>query len=808
MFEKMNEKTLKTCLRLFVLLITGGSVATVLGFLQLRNAQEGAIAWRWTFYYLNIFLILLIIIGIIGTWLGAFRSVLVVGLICIVGLGGAIPLSVVLFLGLSMYVLGRLILRNANIHATESLIAGMVLSAFCLSLLAHFPVNNPGTWGLFFTLPLLFGKKILCEINAKKWSYAPDTAQHYLLQCSIGAIGLVHVFVGLMPEIGHDALAMHLFIPAYVLQNQKWSFDVATYCWAVMPMFVDWLYTAGYFFAGEVGARFINIGGIFLLSALVYRVTSWAGASKQGASWAALLFLAMPLTYLESSSLYVDGIWSLFLVAGTISLLKLFSNSSDPALEIILASIFLAGALAAKAVTFTSLPILAFVALLGLRKTFNSQLIKPLVLASISFFVIGAFPYLISFIKTGNPFFPFFNGIFKSSCFGSYNFENKLYTSGFSWDFLYKITFQSERVLEGSAGSPGFQWILLLLPSIFLVSVLRNYRCILIICVALFCTWISFFQTSYLRYIFPSFALASSIIGVALTSLKFCNKVLYRGFVLLLIACSVLNILHMKTATWYGDIDFSVITDQIAREKYLTQVRPLRKAVQIINEINLNNKPVAVFAPPYTAGLKADAIYSNWYNPRFNGLVQKIDSKQELAGLFLDCDINYIVWDSQNRDHKLELLVNEISKLVFEINGVSIRKLNEEPLFQNNLIPANGFSGNWHVDSVVTLLPDQSVKVTVTSPASFAVPIKPGKKYRYIAEASSAELAAKGRLQVNWLNSVGNIVHVDIQVFDSTAQFTEYTMDVTSPADATTAVVYASGHEEKPVIFKKVLFLK
>jgi hypothetical protein len=804
----MNKNILKFSLWVLVLLIIGGSVATVLGFLQLSNAQDGAIAWRWTFYYLTVFFILLTIISIIGIWVGAYRSVAIVGFFCIVGLGGLIPLTVVIFLALSMYVLGRLILRDATIHPLDSLIVGMVFSAFCLSLLVHFPINNPGTWGLFFTLPLFFGRKILCEIVAKNRSYAPVTAQLYLLQCSIGAIGIVHVFVGLMPEIGHDALAMHLFIPGYVLQNQKWSFDAATYCWAVMPMFVNWLYTAGYFFAGEVGARFINIGGIFLLSGLVYRVTAWAGASKQGACWSTLLFLAMPLTFLESSSLYVDGIWSLFLVAGTISLLRLFSNSSDPALEIILSSIFLAGALAAKPVTLTSLPILAVLALLGLRKSFNSQLIKPLVLASISFIVIGALPYLISLIKTGNPVFPFYNALFKSDLFQHINFENKLYTSGFSWDFLYKITFQSDRVLEGSAGSPGFQWILLLLPSIFLVSVLRNYRCILIFCVALFCVWISFYQTSYLRYIFPSLALASSIIGVALSSLKVYTIWYYRIFLFLLLSCLVLNLLHMKTATWYGDIDFRVMTDQNAREKYLTQVRPLRKAVQVINEINLNNKPVAVFAPPYTAGLKADAIYSNWYNPRFNGLVQKIDSKQELAGLLFDYDINYIVWDGQNRDHKLESLVNGISKLVFEINGVSIRKINEELLFHNNLIPANGFSGNWHVDSVVTLLPDRSVKVTDKSPASIVVPIEPKKKYRYIAEASAAELAAKGRLQVNWLNAVGKIVHVDIQVFESTPEFTEYTMDVTAPADATTAIVYASGHEEKPVVFKNFLFLK
>ena len=805
----MSKITPRFSLYFFVLLIIGGGVATLFGFYELNNAQNAEFAWRWTFWYLTIFLFLLTIIGTIGIWFGALKSIVLIGLFCIVGLGGLIPLTVVIFLALSMYVLGRLILRDATIHPLDSLIVGMVISGSCLSLLVHFPINNPGTWALFFILPLLFGRKYLSKIGPLNNTLRFEGSTHlYLLQCSLGAIALLHIFVGLMPEIGFDALNMHLFIPSYLKEYQKWHFNAGTYCWAVMPMLVNWIYSAGYFFAGEVGARFINIAGLFLLSGLVYRLSAWAGASKQGACWSALLFLAMPLTFLESSSLYVDGIWSLFLVAGTMSLLRLFTKSSDPKLEIILSSIFLAGALAAKAVTLTSLPILAIVALLGLRKSFNTQFIRTLLLALIIFLTIGALPYLISFIKTGNPVFPFYNALFKSDLFQHINFENKLYTSGFSWDFLYKITFQSDRVLEGSAGSAGFQWVLLLLPSIFLVSVLRNYRCILIFCVALFCVWISFYQTSYLRYIFPPLALASSIIGVALSSFKVDKIWYYRIFLFLLLTCLVLNLLHMKTATWYGDIDFRVMTDQSAREKYLNQVRPLRKAVQIINEINLSNKPVAVFAQPYTAGLKADAIYSNWHNPRFNDLVQKIDSKQEMAGLLFDYDINYIVWDSQNRDHKLESLINEISKLVFEINGVSIRKLNEELLFQNNLIPANGFSGNWHVDSVVTLLADRSLKVTDKSPAFIVVPIEPKKKYRYIAEASGAELQAKGRLQVNWLNSSGKIVHVDIQVFESTPEFTEYTMDVTAPAEAATAVVYASGHEEKPVIFKKVLFLQ
>lgn len=243
----MSKITPRFSLYFFVLLIIGRRSHTF-GFYELNNAQNVEFAWRWTFWYLTIFLLLLTIIGTIGIWFGALKSIVLIGLFCIVGLGGLIPLTVVIFLALSMYVLGRLILRDATIHSLDSLIVGMVISGSCLSLLVHFPINNPGTWALFFILPLLFGRKYLSNIGPLNNTLRFEGSTHlYLLQCSLGAIALLHIFVGLMPEIGFDALNMHLFIPSHLKEYQKWHFNAGTYCWAVMPMLVNWIYSAGYF---------------------------------------------------------------------------------------------------------------------------------------------------------------------------------------------------------------------------------------------------------------------------------------------------------------------------------------------------------------------------------------------------------------------------------------------------------------------------------------------------------------------------------------------------------------------------------
>jgi hypothetical protein len=803
----MSKITPRFSLYFFVLLILGGGLATLYGFYDVINAQT-PVLWKWSFYYLTIFIILFAIISIIGIWVGAYRSVAIVGLFCIIGLGGLIPLSVVLFLAASMYVLGRLILRAQGIHATDSLIVGMVVLGFCLCILVHFPVNTPGTWGVLFALPLFFGRRYLAGIVPKNICSAPVSSQLYFLQCSIGAIAMLHVFVGLMPEIGHDALAMHLFIPGYVLQNQKWSFDVTSYCWAVMPMFVNWIYTAGYFFAGEAGARLTNIGSILLLSSLVYRVAIWAKASKEGACWATLLFLSTPLTFLESSSLFVDGTWGVFVIAGTLALLRMLASSASLKIDILLSGIFLGGALASKAITFTMLPVLALTALIFYRKWFSKELIKSLITVIAVFFIVGLFQYVIAYLKTGNPLFPFYNDIFKSPLFQTDNFKDLRWQYGLTWDLLYSMTFNCHRYLEGTLGSSGFYWLLLLVPSIVILIFCQQWRGIGIICIALGFILITFNLTAYLRYIFVSFGMICSAIGVAFSCMVFKSKWNFRIMAAVLLACFLLNLIHFNAATWYGAINFDVISDLNARNKYIIDHTPTKKAANIVNELNNESSPVAFFSSPEAAGLKSDALYTNWYNPRFMGFLDSIDTPESFIKKLSDYNVKYLVFDPKNSNQKNNNIIISSSKEVYNVGNVSIRKIDNPLLYTEALISPNGFDGAWRFDSRATVLPDKSVKVTVESSGYISVPIQPKKKYRYIAEASGADLPARGRLQVNWLNSIGKIVHVDIQVFESTPQFTEYTMDLTAPADATTAVVYASGHEKKPVVFKKVLFLK
>ena len=155
-----------------------------------------------------------------------------------------------------------------------------------------------------------------------------------------------------MPEVGHDALAMHLFVPAHLSLRHEWSFDVTKYVWAVMPMMGDWLFSIAYMLGGETAARLINVSFIFILCRLVRDLVLWAGGNAVGARWSVLLFLATPLTFTESSSLYIESVWASFVVAGSLSIFKLLPSAEDnKKIQLPIAGLLLGGALAAKAVT-------------------------------------------------------------------------------------------------------------------------------------------------------------------------------------------------------------------------------------------------------------------------------------------------------------------------------------------------------------------------------------------------------------------------------------------------------------------------
>ena len=351
----------------------------------------------------------------------------------VVILAGAIwPVLVTIWIATASYVLGISFLRLLRINVTKvtgtsAFLVGAGLYGTVVGLAAHYPINYSGLYGLALAVPLLLTWRSILAAMQSMRKYIISSAETRYLDIAIVIVALVHFTVSLMPEVGHDALAMHLFVPGHLASRHEWGFNAGTYVWAVMPALGDWLFSIGYMLAGEQAARLINVGFIFILSGLIRDLALWAGAGNKAARWAVLLFLSSPLTFTESSSLFIESIWAAFIIGGSLSVFKIVESNGEQTNNIILAGTLLGGALAAKAVTFTILPALFIVLVCHYRIWAKPELAGAILFGLSLLMTIGLIPYVTSWYLTGNPVFPFFNDVFQSliniKYNGSYVFE-------------------------------------------------------------------------------------------------------------------------------------------------------------------------------------------------------------------------------------------------------------------------------------------------------------------------------------------------------------------------------------------------
>ena len=674
MLQRYQSLARFTALSLFV----AGLAGTAYGFYKLIGYQHDPNVWRYGLRLPALFVTLTILIACVGIWRGPDQALLAVGGVLVVVLGNVVPAAVVCVIGLSTLLLGRMVLRGRPCDSSESLLVGAVVLGVVLGLLVPFPINNRGTWGAILAIPLIIGRTgwSVRTLWPAATTFKPFS-HLYLLKCAIGAAIIIHTLVGLMPETGHDALSMHLFVPAYVTHNQLWDYNVKLYSWAVMPKLVNWIYTAGYLFGGETSARLINVGSVILLAILTRRLSRWAGASELGSNWGLLLFLLTPLTYLETSSLFVEGMWSAFVLGGTIAILRLVTDSEDRKRDLLLAAILLGGAMSAKAVTSTHLPMLLMLLFSRPFRWIGNNLTRTAITSILLFLLIGMMPYLTAGWLTGNPLFPFFNGYFNSPYYPPENFAPPaMFDRGFRIDTIFRMTFNSSQFLEGTVGAAGFQWLLIIVPGLCVTAFLRNRRALL---TGLICfSWLvlTFSQTAYLRYVFPGFALASVVAAVTITLTRTMGRRV--SFCCLAVSCIalLLNLTHLDAATYYGYINPKVIISEESRDEYLSKVVPVRSMVRIVNEINQNEQPVMFLSSPLTAGLKADAQYVNWYNPRLGELVRAAVTRDDLKRVFSEERTAYVVGDDSYLTPVLRKMINELCDEVARVGSVTLYRVN------------------------------------------------------------------------------------------------------------------------------------
>ena len=313
-----------------------GALATGWGFFHMSWPTVYPFVWDSLPNYVVLLFAGAVIVEVGSRWLRVGR--LAVGALIAVAIAiftsAVWPLLVSVWFALASFVVGRAILSVLKIDRDKlsGLTAGLIgAGAYgtAVGLLAHFPINYPGLYGTALTVPVVLGWRSISDVVRSISKRLEQPSEMRWLDLAIATVALVHFSVALMPEVGNDALATHLFIPGQLAFRHEWGFDVTTYVWAVMPMLGDWLFSIGYMLGGETAARMINVGFIFVLCFLLRDLVMWAGGNAAGTRWAVLLFLTTPLTFTESSSLFIESVWTSFVVAGAISVFKSLQSDND-----------------------------------------------------------------------------------------------------------------------------------------------------------------------------------------------------------------------------------------------------------------------------------------------------------------------------------------------------------------------------------------------------------------------------------------------------------------------------------------------
>lgn len=609
-----------------------------------------------------------------------FTSTICVGVVISFLAGEPLAFLAVALYFLASIALGYAVLRVLSIPEhlicdLYRLLVGAGIYATVVGVIAHIPINYPWLYWVGILLPI-FGSRHWLYARIKTWVLF--LAQHRQSmdwrewpKVALGVLCLVHFTVAFLPELGVDALAMHLLVPMRVSTSHVWSFNPEFYAWTFFgAMLADWNYTIGYLIAGETGSRLINVGFIFIIVALIKDLIFLVRKNQKSFILASLLFLSAPLTYLESSSLFVESIWTCYLLAGLYISLRIASSTEDNESFVLLLGLLMGFALATKMLSLIYIPLFLLPVLASLKKICSKKIAISFLKATTYFISLGSISYVFAYIKTGNPVFPFYNAYFESDFYPFINFRTKFISTP-TWDLLYQIVFNSDNYLEGTTGSSGFQWLTLFLPAAMTILFFKSRLSLYILGVGVTAFLVLFHFQAYLRYAFPILVILCVIIGIAFALISSKNIFLARTIGSVATITLALNLLFFSAAVWpYRSIP---LFEALNFTQYSLDKGSLRNAIDLVNKLNHRNAPVVFLCSATSAGLHADALYVNWYNYRFAESMRDATNVSSMQTLFSESKVAYVIVDSNwNQKDQLEM-VETITEHISNFGSVDVR---------------------------------------------------------------------------------------------------------------------------------------
>jgi 4-amino-4-deoxy-L-arabinose transferase-like glycosyltransferase len=383
----------------------------------------------------------------------------------------------------------------------------------------------------------------------------------------------------LVPPSLYDELAYHLAIPSTYIQNHSIVY-IPTMLQSNWPLGTEMLYTLSMLIAGETVARLVTWLCLIILSAcLIHYGRKWFG--NEAGLLSAVIVTSTPMVLSLTGTTMVEiplALYSTLAIVTTIDWLKTGNIE-----KFILSALFCGIAATIKLNGPQTALILAGLILVVMTVRKPKNIIQNILFAGFFVFLsltIVAPWYAKAWLQTGNPIWPFLNGIFGGR---DWDPDGTLYLMRYLQSINlapsiknWILGFYFISVDKGKYGRffLGYDYLFILPFTITALFALKSTsqrqiaRWLAILSLAFYTAW--FFQTQQTRFLMPWIPLLALLCTAGIAWLWQIRNQWFRGFIRLIIIISLLLSSWMANPRKRNTLadNWPYLTNQITREQY------------------------------------------------------------------------------------------------------------------------------------------------------------------------------------------------------------------------------------------------
>lgn len=453
---------------------------------------------------------------------------------------------------------------------------------------------------------------------------------------------LLSVLMASAPLTGSDALAYHFMVPKLYEDAGR-----------VFPLF----WHANSFFSIGSAHGLILLGmvlgdastGLYLcyLGGVLSVLATYAIARRfMPVNWALLtaaLLLVSPITFWQMSVAGAPDMWTtLYTVLAVLMLLNWSDQRDDGSLSL---CGFLAGLAASSKYTGWAVPLVASPFVIFLSPRSAKGLGKALLLFALPVLVAGSWRYVLNYVWTGDPVFPFLARLLAAKDFNAFTYEKMVTgtrSSGFTltpWRF---VTYPFLLTVEGRTVGVGhyFGPIILTLAPLTLVSAFTGkLRIVWLFCLGFFVTnWLTSQVGRFLLPVFP-LALVLSVHALWWLTRKPGLRIALTGA---RAAVGAFLCFGVGANALYARDFLPVVVGKESREAFLTRMAPDYEIAEYVNEVIAGQPGTVMVFFRHTYYLAVPFVHGD---PRISWLMtrEKTETSDSLHQLLEELGVRWVI---------------------------------------------------------------------------------------------------------------------------------------------------------------------